>query len=214
MVSRARAGLASLRSDDAPQRRRIDDARREEILKQVEEVVLAEGFASLTVDDLSTRLQCSKSTLYAIASTKGDLVLRAMKRFFRDGAARVDESVEGIEDPSERIGAYLAAVGDGMRRLSAACYADMISFDATRDLYATNSLAAARRVREYIHEGVKQGAFRAVHAEFVAESVSLLIDGIQHGQLLERTGLSSGDAFAELSELVLAALTNKTVQGG
>jgi hypothetical protein len=49
-----------------------------------------------------------------------------------------------------------------------------------------------------------------VHAQFVGESVGLLVDGIQHGDLLERTGLSSGDAYRELSGLVLATLTNTT----
>jgi hypothetical protein len=86
----------------------------------------------------------------------------------------------------------------------------MVTNDATGEIYAVNSAAAARRVREYIRDGVADGTFRAVHAEFVGEAVSLLIDGIQHGELLARTGLSSGDAFTELSDLVLAALTNKT----
>ena len=54
------------------------------------------------------------------------------------------------------------------------------------------------------------GRFRSVHAQFVGESAGLLVDGIQHGDLLERTGLSSGDAYRELSALVLATLTNTT----
>jgi hypothetical protein len=44
----------------------------------------------------------------------------------------------------------------------------------------------------------------------VGEAVERLIDGIQHGDLLARTNLSSGDAFSELSDLVLAALANKS----
>jgi hypothetical protein len=73
-------------------------------------------------------------------------------------------------------------------------------------IYQLNARASARRVRELIHEGVKAKMLRPVHAEFVAESVGLLIDGIMHGQLLERTGLSSGDAYHELSTLVLQAM--------
>src|SRR3954452_21759301 len=96
-----------------------------------------------------------------------------------------------------------------MRAMSTTCYADMMAHDSTREIYAINSAAAARRVREYIQHGIGAGEFRALHAEFVGECVSLLIEGIQHGELLERTGLSSGDAFTELGELVLAALTNK-----
>ncbi|MGV9823815.1 TetR/AcrR family transcriptional regulator [Nocardia xishanensis] len=203
-----RAGLSALRTEK-PSKRRIDAARREELLALLEELVLKEGFASFTVDELSTRLQCSKSTLYAIAPTKGELVLVVIKRFFRNSTVTVEESVADIDDPSEKIATYLRAVGTGMRRMSAACYADMVAFGVTSDIYAINSQAAAERVRQFIHEGVEQGAFRAVHAEFIAEAVSGIIERIQDGRLLKRTGLSSGDAFSELSAFILAALTNK-----
>lgn len=171
--------------------------------------MLAEGFARLTVDDLAARLQCSKSTLYAISSSKDYLVTTAIKHFFRDATANIEERIAGVADPAERIAAYLAGVGTEMRRLSQACYDDMVAHDSTRDIYAINSAAAARRVREFIRDGIGTGRFRTVHAEFLGEAVGLLIDGIQHGELLARTGLSSGDAFTELSDLVLSALTNK-----
>jgi hypothetical protein len=132
-----------------------------------------------------------------------------LKRFFRIAAERVEARVADIADPSERIATYLAAVGTEMRRMSRECYADMVSQDSTRDIYAINSAAAASRVREFIQAGVEEGAFRSVHALFVGEAVGLLIEGIQHGELLERTDLSSGDAFTELGDIVLAALTNK-----
>lgn len=195
-------------------RRHIDDARREQLLNQVQEIVLAEGFARLTVDDIAARLQCSKSTLYAVSSSKEHLVVSALRHFFRDATARTEERIAQVTDPSRRIATYLAGVGTEMRKMSRACYEDMVTNDATSEIYAVNSAAAARRVREHIHDGVADGTFRAVHAEFVGEAVSLLIDGIQHGELLSRTGLSSGDAFTELSDLVLAALTNKSHRSG
>lgn len=208
MESDTRAGLSPLRPPPQRRRRRIDDAKREDLLRRLQDVVLAEGFARLTVDDVAARLQCSKSTLYAISSSKEYLVATAVRHFFRDATAHVEERIAGICDPAERIAVYLAAVGTEMRRMSPACYEDMVSHDSTRGTYAVNSAAAARRVREYIREGIDAGRFRPVHAEFVGEAVGLLIDGIQHGQLLARTGLSSGDAFTELGDVVLAALTN------
>lgn len=188
--------------------RRIDDARREELLRRIQDVVLAEGFSRLTVDDIATRLQCSKSTLYAISSSKQHLVALAVRHFFRDATARTEERLAEVRDPSQRIATYLTGVGIEMSKMSPACYADLVTHESTRDIYAINSAAAAQRVREYIREGVADGSFRAVHAEFVGEAVALLIDGIQHGELLDRTGLSSGDAYREVADLVLATLTN------
>ena len=59
----------------------------------------------------------------------------------------------------------------------------------------------------FIEDGIGSGEFRATNARFIGESVSLLIDGIMHGILLERTDLTSGQAYSELGSLVLNALT-------
>lgn len=170
--------------------------------------MLSEGFAHLTMDELATRMQCSKSTLYAVAAGKDRVVLTVLKHFFREAAARIEERVATITEPAERIAAYLASVGDEMSRMSRKCHVDMVADDATFEVWALNARASALRVREFIGDGVAAGKFRGVHAEFVGEAVSLLVDGIQHGELLERTNLSSGEAYSQLSELVLAALTN------
>ncbi|WP_329600025.1 TetR/AcrR family transcriptional regulator [Streptomyces pseudovenezuelae] len=190
-------------------RKRLDEERRDELLARLQRIVLEEGFARLTVDALAARLECSKSTLYAISSSRHHLVATVLKSFFRDAAEQVEKDVVQVADPARQIAAYLAAVGAQMQRMSAACYDDMLDDDATREIYAVNSMAATRRVREMIHAGVESGDFRAVHAEFVSEAVGLLIDGIHSRELLDSTRLSSGEAFIELSNLVLAALSKE-----
>lgn len=199
--------LASRRAKNSG-RRRVDESRRDELLARLEALILADGFAGLTIDEIASRLQCSKSTLYAIASSKERLVTMVLKHFFRNAAARIEDRVATITDPADRIATYLASVGDEMGQMSRTCHVDMVSDDATFEIWALNARASAQRVREFISDGVAAGRFRGVHAEFVGESVGLLIDGIQHGELLERTGLSSGEAYRELGGLVLAALTN------
>lgn len=95
-----------------------------------------------------------------------------------------------------------------MRRASPAFYLDMTAFLPTAEIYRHNSRVAARRVRELIDEGVERGMFRPVHADFAGHVVALAIDAIMHGELLDATGLSSGDAYAELSELLVRGLTD------
>lgn len=190
----------------AARNRRMSETRREELLQRLENIVLTEGFARLTVDDLASRLQCSKSTLYAVAGSKEQLVVVAVRHFFQEASARVEEKVGPITDPPRRISEYLAGLGTELRRMSPECYADLVGFEATAEVYAKYSLATAHRVRESIQDGVASGAFRALNADFVGAAVSLLIDGIQHGELLDRSGLSMADAYTELGGLVLAAL--------
>lgn len=189
----------------------MSDERRDELLQRLEDLLLAEGFSALSVDDIAASLKCSKATLYAIASSKEQLVIAVVKHFFGAAAAKIERAVELDHDPQRRITTYLTGVGTAMRRNSPAFYRDMVTFEPTARIYRRNSQTAARRVRELIEEGLAAGVLRDVHGVFAAQLVALAIDGIQSGELLESTGLSSGDAFTELSDLLLNGLSSPPV---
>src|SRR3954451_12139473 len=84
--------------------------RQAQLLDQLEELFLADGFARFTLDDLALRLHCSKSTLYTLASSKEQLALRVVKHFFRKAAAAVEAQTITELDPALRVTAYLNAV--------------------------------------------------------------------------------------------------------
>ena len=46
-------------------------ARQTALLDDIVGLYLVEGFAHLTLDELASRLRCSKSTLYTLAASKG-----------------------------------------------------------------------------------------------------------------------------------------------
>jgi hypothetical protein len=54
---------------------------------------------------------------------------------------------------------------------------------------------------------VETGAFRKADAALAAHAIALLIDGVQSGELLQATGLSAGEAFSELGELLVDGLS-------
>jgi AcrR family transcriptional regulator len=206
--------LVATRSDGERSPRRIDGARREQLLDGVQEIVLAEGFRHLTVDDLASRLQCSKSTLYAVASSKESLVATVLKRFLDDVGRKVDAAVGGVADPVEALETYLTAIGGQMTRMSRMCFADMGANDRTRDVYFEHSRRLRRRIGEFVDAGMETSRFDAVDAAFVADAVSMLIDGIQWGRLLEDTQLSTADAYDAMTRFVVAALTNRRARSG
>ena len=96
-----------------------------------------------------------------------------------------------------------------MRRGSARFVQDMTNYGPTAEIYRHNSRVAADRVGDLIRLGVDAGVFREVNAAFAAQVVAAAINGIQSGELLRRTGMSSGDAFSELAELLVHGLTAK-----
>ncbi|MFE1839667.1 TetR/AcrR family transcriptional regulator [Streptomyces sviceus] len=189
-------------------RRVVDTRRRDELLRQAEAIILAEGFTAVTMDELAQRLECSKATLYSLASTKEQLVLAVTRAFFRDATAEIEQAVQAEPDPRQRIRVYLTGVGTAMRRHSTAFYDDMVGYEPTAQIYRKNSAAAAHRVHELIEEGVRSGVFRSLNGHFAAQVVAVTIDAVQSGVLLESTGLTAGDAFSELGDLLLDGLSS------
>lgn len=187
-------------------RRKVDRQRRADLMKQIEEIVLREGFMDLNMDELASRLHCSKSTLYGVAGNKRDLVVAIVKHFFENATRRIEEATAAETDCRRKVKVYLRGVGREMGRNSPQFYLDMVAHAPAAKVYAINSAAAARRVREIIDQGVEAGQFRAVDAAFASELVVLAIDGVQSGRLLGPTGLTAGEAFAEIADILLDGL--------
>lgn len=187
-------------------RNRQPTARQQALLGELEELFLAKGFLDYTLDDLATHLRCSKSTLYALASSKEQLAVRVVTHFFRGAADRIEERVAAAADAPAMIREYLAGVAEELGRASERFIADVDAFEPTRETYEFNSRAAAGRIRGFIDTGARDGVFRDVHGPLVAEFAELLIEQIQNGTVRERSGYSDADAFAALSDLLLRGL--------
>jgi len=164
---------------------------------------LAEGFARATLDDLAARLRCSKSTLYQLAPSKDELVRAVAVHFFRAATTRVEAAVAGVGTSSERVEAYLRAIGGELRLGSDAFFADLAASRPAGEVYRRNTAIAADRVGELLAEGARTGEFRAVRAAFVTDLVGAQMVRIQQGQVRSSTGLDDAAAYEALADLVL-----------
>ena len=191
----------------APSTRR-GAARHSELFDALVELLLAEGFAHLTLGDVAARLRCSKRTLYALAGSKEQLVRAAVVHFFERATDRVEAAVAARTDPEQRLAAYLRAVADELAPASARFVDDMAAFPPAAEVYARNTAAAARRVGELIAEGVAAGAFRRdVPVSFAAEVITATMVGIQQRRVAAATGLGDAEAYEALAALLLHGLT-------
>lgn len=182
-------------------------ARQAELFDQLVDLVLAEGFADLTIDAVASRLRCSKTTLYALAGSREQLITASVVHFFRGAAERIENQLVGVSGPRERLGRYLSAVAGELQPASAAFYTDVAAFAPARAIYQRNTDLAAQRVQKLIAEGVEVGAFRPVNAAFVADVTSAIMVRIQARQVSLATGLADAQAYAELAELLLHGIT-------
>lgn len=169
-------------------------------------LLLAEGFAHFGVAELAARLHCSKSTLYALADSKEQLVTRTVTHFFRGATDQVEAAVAQASSAREKVIAYLLGVGDALAPASSAFMADLHAFTPTRALYEQNTAAAARRVRELIDEGVVAGEFRNVNAAFAADVAASMMSRIQRREVAETTGLDDAAAYRQLASILMRGI--------
>ncbi|WP_428366826.1 TetR/AcrR family transcriptional regulator [Mycolicibacterium sp.] len=180
--------------------------RRGELFDALVALLLAEGFAHLTLDDIAARLRCSKSTLYTLAGSKEQLVRAATVHFFRSATEFVEARLAAVTGARERITAYLSAVGAALDPASAQFMADLDGFEPARAVYEQNTRIAARRVQELIAEGVAAGDFRDVHAAFAADLVATVMVRIQQRVVRANTGLDDAGAYRELAAILTGGI--------
>ena len=180
--------------------------RRTELFDALVTLFLSEGFAHLTLDEIATRLRCSKSTLYTLAGSKEQLVQAATVHFFRSATELVEARVAATHGAQERITAYLSTVGAALDPASDQFMSDLDAFAPARGVYEQNTRIAARRVQELIAEGVATADFRDVHAAFAADLVATVMVRIQQRVVRENTGLADADAYRELAAILTAGI--------
>lgn len=185
-------------------------ARREELFDELVALLLREGFAELTLDDVAARLRCSKRTLYGLARSKEQLVRAAVVHFFKRVASAVDAEVAGSTGPAERLVAYFGAVARQLDGVSVEFFDDVAAFPPAAEVYEQNIRAAVRRIEHLIDEGVQSGEFRSVHVPLAADVIASTMVRIQQRRVVAATGLADSVAYEALATLLLHGLLRES----
>jgi len=77
--------------------------RREEILDAATDLFAEFGYSDAVTQDLAVRLQVGKGTIYRHYPSKRELFLAAVDRVMRRMRVHIDEAVEQVADPVDRI---------------------------------------------------------------------------------------------------------------
>ena len=178
-------------------------ARQADVFQRLIALTLERGFAGYTLEQAAIVLRCSKSTIYALAGSREQLIRAVVVAFFRNAAERVEERVAAEADPVRRIQVYLMAVADELRPASAQFMDDVAGFAPAREIYERNTAIAAERVKQLIGDGIANDAFRDVPTAFIAEVVSSVMVRIQRREVSKNTGLSDAEAYADLANLIV-----------
>ena len=100
---------ASDRKSGRPPNEAMREQRREEILAAAVRLFAERGYAEADTQVLADMLGVGKGTLYRYFPSKRELFLAAVDGAMRKLKGAVDEAIEGVEEPVERIAAGMRA---------------------------------------------------------------------------------------------------------
>lgn len=180
--------------------------RADELMDLLEELVLTEGFARLTVAGMAARLRCSRRTLYELAPSKSELILAVLRRFFDRERRQAAVLIHHEDRPLRRVLAYLEIEARAAARASPVAFADIASWPPSRTLYEQQARESVAGLRRLIDEGIASGTFRPLHSAFAAEAIFGAVDRMREPNFAQRTGLSGMEALQALARLVRTVL--------
>lgn len=188
--------------------------RREELIEQLIELFLDQGFADMSISDLAGALKCSKTTLYAVAPSKEQIIVAVVRAFFRRATERIESRMRPGDSPLARLDAYFRMISEELTPGSPRFFADVDAFEPAREIFHDNTLWAAQRVQGLVREALPPGS--AIDALFVGTVASQVMNAIHRGEIEASTGLARGAASRALADLIIGAISasgaSRTIQ--
>jgi len=205
-----------LRNVPTGQRRDRASVRRDELIEELIDLFIREGFLGFSIEDVARELKRSKSTLYSVADSKEQIFVAVARAFFRRATARIEERLNavdqhGADQRQGRIGSYLKAISDEFASASPQYFADLDAFAPTRDIYRANMDAASQRVQALVLQAVPHTSH--ADATFLGTVAAQIMEAVHRGDIEQATGLEHPAAYRALGNLIEAGVTASAREG-
>jgi AcrR family transcriptional regulator len=180
--------------------------RQKELLAELEALFFANGFRTITVDEIAARLKCSKRTLYEIAPSKQELFILVIESWLGRIRHLGWQGALQHDDPEQRVMAYLEPGVVESRPAGRQFLADLQSYRPALALLEAHQAQRTNVLMEIIEDGVRRGRFKAFHSALVAEIFLAAVNRINEPAMLERSGVGFSQAFDELFRILTTGL--------
>lgn len=183
--------------------------RRRELLDQLEALVVAGGFADLTMAQIAARVNCSLRTLYGIAPSKDELVLAVIDRRLRRIGRRALESIAGERSALESLRRYLAAVNQAVQPTTVSFAREFAGVAGGAKLIDAHEAYVVAIARKLIERAIADGEIAPVDAAALAHLLGGLGREFSQPQVAGAVAQSPKQTADALTEIVLRGLARK-----
>lgn len=145
-------------------------------------LIFAHGYEAMTLRQLATKVGLQQGSLYNHFRTKQDLLFKLIRQHMEDLLAELDKALAGIDDPVERLDAFIAF---HVRYHLSRRREVFISYSELRSLEPDNYKAIVALRRRYedvltaiLAKGMAAGTIRTTDARVAAFALIAMLSGI------------------------------------
>jgi AcrR family transcriptional regulator len=182
--------LASL--PDSPRLRRL--------LRDLETLMLREGFLHLTTADIAERLRCSKTTLYRLAGSSDDLFELVIRIWLARANDHSWQEYQLADDWPGRLVGFVTSPFLN-RETSSRFIHDLNAFPGGHRALIGYERRRCAVVEEILRQGIEAGVFEPVNPALAADLLHRAADRMLQRDFLASVGLSVSEAFANALRL-------------
>lgn len=181
--------------------------RQREILEKLGDL-FDEGFAHLTMADITASIGCSLRTLYDLAPSRDELVLTVIDRNLRQIGRSAVSALEADLSPLEAIRAYLRAANLAVADTTPAFARDRAATPTAHRLVTAHSDYLVGVTRALLDLAVERGDISQIDTAVVARVIAGLGDLLTLPDHLEEIQSTPKEAADTMVDVILRGLTS------
>jgi AcrR family transcriptional regulator len=194
----------------------LRDRRRDEILDAATELFARTGYSETTTEMLADRLQVGKGTIYRYFPTKRELFLGAVDRMMQRLLDTIDEAVEVLEDPLDKmagaIRAYLTFFAEHPEFVELIIQERAQFKDRKQPTYFEHRDANRERHRDFFRQLIAAGRVRDLPLDRADDVVSDLVYGTMFTNYFTGRRRVAADQADDILDIVFHGILSESEQ--
>ena len=183
---------------------------RERIVIKFRELAEERGFYGATVDELASRNNMSKRTIYRYFKSKEELIVAVMEHFMAEVEQEVLQVLDSSENPVQKITLFVKLLSERLRELSPGIYGDLqrhypLIWERVEQFRAEK----LRYLIGIIVEGSQQGYFKPINPTIVTASLLATARAVVNPKFVLENNLCIEDAFRTMMDTFLYGIVTE-----
>lgn len=184
-------------------------ARQLELLDELEQELIRQSLADLTMAEIAALVGCSLRTLYGIAPSKDELLLTVVdRRLHRIGRAAI-EALDASMPPLDALRAYLRAANEAVQPEAVAMSADLVKVAGAGRLVSAHEAYLIAVTQNLLDRAVAEGQIAPVDTAAVAHVLGSLGGEFARPDVAAIAQKSPKETADAISELIVQGLLAK-----